>query len=157
MWDGSLRSCEISYCAGRDLLCGVGRYVVQDMVHGSGFSNATYVGQVRGLTGCRRKVQEFADGVEVGANPGLVGATTGTAFKIQKQGLHDLPAIGIANRLQRRAASECGHLMVNPVLGLPLDGLLKPPLCLWIAQKSALEFVILLRLCLGSFGSFREH
>src|SRR5437763_5887980 len=77
--------------------------------------------------------------------------------QIQKQGLHDLPAVGIAHRLQWRAATECRHLMVNPVLGLLLDDFLKPPLCLRIAAKGLLELLTILRLRLGSFGSFREH
>src|SRR2546429_620222 len=77
--------------------------------------------------------------------------------QIQMQGLHDLLAVGIAHRLQWRAATECRHLMVNPVLGLLLDDFLKPPLCLRIAAKGLLELLTILRLRLGSFGSFREH
>src|SRR6266699_3835080 len=96
---------------------------------------------------CRgRKAQKFADSAEVGMNSGLVRAFVGTPFPIQKQGLYNLLAVTIANRLQWCASSERWNLHVNPVLGLLLNDLLQSAFRLWITKKSLFEFVVLFRL-----------
>lgn len=86
-------------------------------------------------------MQQFANSTEVGADSGLIRATT---FPVQKQGFYDLPAVWVLNRLQGCAASERGHLLVHPVLNLLLDNLLEVVPRFGIAKESLFEFAIFL-------------
>jgi len=90
-------------------------------------------------------------------NSGLVRAFVGTPFPIQKQGLYNLLAVTIANRLQWCAPSERWNLHVNPVLGLLLNDLLQSAFRLWITKKSLFEFVVLFRLGIIPSGGIRQH